>query len=58
MMAGGGGILMTLVAGVCQGAAGAAHVVLALRREALPEAAGGVGDAGREDEEDGQLLHN
>ena len=53
----GGGVGGLVVAGVCQGAAGAAHVVLALRSEALPQAAGGVGDAGQEDESDENLLH-
>ena len=51
---GGGFFVLT---GVGQRTAGTACVVLALLREALPQAAGGVGDAGQEDEEDENGLH-
>jgi len=52
----GGGFFV--LAGVGQGTAGAARVVLTLRREALPQAAGSVDHASQKDEEDSQLLHN
>lgn len=49
---------MTMVAGLGQGTTGAPHIVTALRREALPQAAGSVGNAGYEDEDDkGRLEH-
>ena len=47
----GGGHLV--LAGVGQWAAGTPHIILAaLRREALPQAAGSVSHASQEDEED------
>ena len=51
-------LLVTVVASLSQGTAGAPHIISALRREALPQAAGSVGDAGYEDEDDkGRLEH-
>ena len=46
----GGGHLV--LAAVGQWAAGTPHIILALRREALPQAAGSVSHASQEDEED------
>ena len=50
-------LLVTVVASLSQGTAGAPHIISALRREALPQAAGSVGNAGYEDEDDKERLH-
>ena len=46
-----------MLAGVGQGTACAACVILALRSEALPEAAGSVGHASQENEKNENELH-
>ena len=51
-------LLGTMVAGLGQRTTSAPHIITALRREALPEAAGGVGYAGQEDESNEEGLEH
>ncbi len=52
------GVIVAVVAGLSQRTPSAVHIIAALQREALPEAAGSVGDAGHEDEGDEERLEH